>query len=48
MSKRFMGNMNDKEVIDTIVMAKHSFYKYIREMDNDFIKQFRIEILIKP
>ncbi|UUV20127.1 recombinase family protein (plasmid) [Fusobacteria bacterium ZRK30] len=34
MSKRYMGNMNDKEVIETIGMARHSFYKYIREINN--------------
>ena len=32
MSKRFLGNMNDKEVIETIGMARHSFYKYIKEL----------------
>ena len=34
MSKRYMRNMNYKEVIETIGMSKHSFYKYIREMEN--------------
>lgn len=33
MSKRYMGIMNDKEVIETIGMSRHSFYKYIREME---------------
>lgn len=34
MSKRYMGNMNDREVIETIGMSRHSFYKYIKELNN--------------
>jgi thymidylate synthase ThyX len=42
MSKRYMGDMNDKEIIETIGMARRSFYKYIREMEST-IKTIKYE-----
>ena len=31
-SNKFTGNMNDKEVISTLGIARNTYYKYIREI----------------
>lgn len=34
-SKKFLGTMNDKEVMETLGIARNTFYKYAKEMVNE-------------
>lgn len=35
MSKRYSGAMNDKECMETLKLARNTFYKYLREMEKE-------------
>ena len=37
MSKAFDGNMNDKEVMETLGLARNTYYKYKRELQEESI-----------
>ena len=35
MSKKYFGIMNDKECIETLGITRNTFYKYIKEMQEE-------------